>query len=251
MDALTAAWATPLVIGAGAVTLRLSLMVFLLPGIGERVVPVRVRIAVLLGLLFALLPVVLSGSPVPTAGALVPLFAGEALIGFGLGFTCRVMIFALTAAGTIIAQSISLSQILGSGLMEEGNPSVSLLLTIGGAALFVTLDLHTAMVGLFAESYEVFPLMASPETGGLAEWAVMRTADAFALAVSLALPFVLIGFLYTLVLGLVAQAMPQMMVTFIGVPANVLAGLVLLALSIGLLLTRWADALADAPLRFW
>lgn len=248
---MSAAWATPLVIGAGAVALRLSLMIFLLPGLGERAVPVRIRLAVLLALLFALLPVVLTQSPAPTATDLVPLFAAEALIGFGLGFTCRVMIFALTAAGTIIAQSISLSQILGSGLMDEGNPSVSLLLTIGGAALFVTLDLHTAMIGLFAESYDVFPLMTSPDTATMAEWAVMRTADAFALAVSLALPFVLMGFLYTLVLGLVAQAMPQMMVTFVGVPANVLAGLILLALSIGLLLTRWADALSAAPLRFW
>lgn len=251
MEAATGTWAGPIVLGAVAVGLRLSLMIFLLPGIGERSVPVRVRVAVLVALLFALLPVVLPQSPLPRPGTILPLFAGEALIGFGLGFTCRVMILALTAAGTIIAQSISLSQIFGAGLMDEGNPSVSMLLTVGGAALFVTLDLHTSMIGLFAESYDVFPMLTAPQTGALAEWAVMRTADAFALAVSLALPFVLIGFLYTLVLGLIAQAMPQMMVTFVGVPANVLAGLILLALSIGLLFSRWADALALAPLRFW
>lgn len=244
-------WTVPILIGAVAVSLRLSLMIFLLPGVGERAVPVRIRLAVLLALLLAVLPVILPESPVPTASDLVVLLVTEALIGFALGFSCRVMIFALTVAGTVIAQSVSLSQILGAGLADEGNPSVSMLLMVGGAALFVSLDLHTAMVGLFAESYEVFPLMVSPPTDALAEWATFRTAHAFSLAISLALPFVLMGFLYTLVLGLVSQAMPQMMVTFVGVPANVLAGLVLLALSISLLFTRWVDAFAAAPLRFW
>lgn len=240
-----------LIVLAVAVGLRLSLMVFMLPGIGETTVPVRVRLITVIVLLFALLPLV-AGDPQRVAGQpLIPLLAYEALIGFGLGFSFRVMIFALSIAGTIIAQAMSLSQILGAVMSEEGNPSVSALLVTAGAALFVTLDLHAAALGLFAESYAVFPLGQVPQTGALAEWATARTMGAFSLAVSLALPFVLIGFLYNAVLGLINQAMPQMMVTFVGVPANVLAGLFLLTAAIGAIMTAWIGAVGDAPLRFW
>ncbi|WP_036767174.1 flagellar biosynthetic protein FliR [Parvularcula oceani] len=234
-----------------AVGLRLSLMVFLLPGIGERAVPVRVRLGIVLALLGALVPFALADAPPVTDVPLLPLMLSEALIGFGLGFSLRVMIYALTIAGTVIAQVMSLSQILGAALTDEGNPSVSLLLTMAGAALFVTLDLHAVVVGLVAESYEVFPLADFPATGALAEWATARSAAAFTLAVSLALPFVLIGFIYNVVLGLINQAMPQMMVTFVGVPANVLAGLFLLAASLGVILVAWTGALDAAQLRFW
>jgi flagellar biosynthetic protein FliR len=115
----------------------------------------------------------------------------------------------------------------------------------------VTLDLHTHSVGLLMRSYEVFPLGDMPVTGAVAQWATERTMGAFALAVSLAIPFLLIGFLYNLALGLINQAMPQMMVTFIGVPANVLAGLVILGIGIVALLTAWIGHMSGALGGFW
>ncbi|MBB4659646.1 flagellar biosynthetic protein FliR [Parvularcula dongshanensis] len=239
------------VIAALAVFTRLSLMMFLLPGIGERAVPVRVRLITALALMGAILPVVLPASAARADTPILVLIAGEALIGFGLGFSFRVMIHALTIAGVIIAQAINLSQILGAAVTEEATPAVSTLLTLVGAALFVTLDLHVQAVRLLADSYAVFPLGGVPATDGLGEWAMSRTADAFALSVSIALPFVLIGFLYNVVLGLINQAMPQMMVTFVGVPANVLAGLFLLSLCLGAMMTAWLGAMDEAPLGFW
>lgn len=238
----------PIVATAGiALIARLSAMMFFMPGIGEVGVSVRIRIAVVLALTAALFPIVVPGNLVRVATMdIVPLLLFESTIGFALGFTFRVLIYTLTIAGTIVAQSTSLSQLFSPTLVAEPNTSVSMLLIMAGSALFVTLDFHTASVGLLYRSYELFPMGELPASDALAKWGLERTTGAFTLAAALALPFLLINFLYNLVLGLINQAMPQMMVTFIGVPANVLAGLGILALAITTMLTVWLGAVQDA-----
>lgn len=241
-----------LAVGGIALIARLAAMISFIPGVGELGVPVRVRLAIILALSAALYPLVVPGHLEAVAHmGLVPLILFEIIIGFALGFAFRVLIYTLTIAGTIVAQSISLSQIFSPTLAAEPNTSVSTLLVMAGSALFVTLDWHTASVGLLYQSYEVFPLGELPASDALAQWALERTAGAFALAVGLALPFLLINFLYNLVLGLINQAMPQMMVTFIGVPGNVLAGLLILGLAIATMLTVWRDAVTNAFGGFW
>ena len=104
---------------------------------------------------------------------------------------------------------------------------------------------------LLMESYEVFPLADLPDLGGLAQWAQSRVTDSFSLAVSLALPFILISFLYNVILGLINQAMPQMMVTFIGVPANVLAGIFILSIAFAAIMMAWLQHLDIGFEGFW
>ena len=256
MEALTAISLPPelsvLATGAIALIARLGAMMFFLPGIGELGVPVRVRLILILTIAAAMFPMVVPArTEIIASMSLIELMAFESLIGFALGFSFRVLVYALTITGTIVAQSINLSQILSPTLAAEANTSVSMLLVMAGGALFVTFDWHTASIGLLYRSYEIFPLGELPATDALAEWALSRTAAAFSLAVALALPFLLISFLYYLVLGLINQAMPQMMVTFIGVPANVLAGLVILFLALGTMLVVWTDAVREVFAGFW
>lgn len=241
-----------LVFAAILVILRLSLMVFMLPAFGESSMNTRVRITVVLAISLALFPIILPDQmEAVRSHDIVMLAAFEALIGFALGFGFRVLIFALMIAGTIMAQAMSLSQLLGSGMASDPNPSVAMLLMALGATLFVTLDFHTQSLGLFYDSYQLFPLGEVPRLDMLGEWAMARCAGAFALGVSLSLPFVLINFVYNVILGLINQAMPQMMVTFVGVPANVLAGLILLTLAVTTLAVVWLKQFDAAFQGFW
>ncbi|WOI52674.1 flagellar biosynthetic protein FliR [Parvularcula sp. LCG005] len=240
------------VIGAVAILTRLSMMFAFLPGIGELAIPIRVRLGLVLAVSAALIPSVLPGQlAILTTNDPLVLIGFEAMIGFALGFGFRVLIFALTIAGTIISQSISLSQIFGAVTTTEPSPTISTLLMMTGAALFVTLDLHTYSVGLLMESYQLFPLGELPDTGALAGWAQERVSGSFALAISLSLPFILVSFLYNVVLGLINQAMPQMMVTFVGVPANVLAGLVILGIAFAAIMMAWVAQVDTGFAGFW
>ena len=71
----------------------------------------------------------------------------------------------------------------------------------------------------------------------------------FALAFSLAAPFVTAALLYNIALGVINRAMPQLSVTFIGAPALTAGGLLLIlvaALAASLVLGFATGASADA-----
>lgn len=245
-DVASLAVLAPYTVLPGAIVFtRLSLLLFLLPGIGMQVVPVRLRVIVALALTGLLVPLVETPT-VTTVSGIVALLAGEAAAGFLLGFLVRIFIHALSITGAILAQSLSLSQIFGATIVEEANTTISNLLTIAGTALFLTLDLHVATLTLFVESYEGLPagaVFAEGFTALAADEAIRAAASAFSLAVSLALPFLLLNFSYNVILGLMNRAMPQLMVTFVGMPAITFAGLSLLTVTAGFMLLKWRDAI--------
>ena len=187
----------------------------------------------------------------PTAGSLALAFGAEAVTGLLIGFGVRLLIFALQMAGVIIAQALSLTQIFGAGVGPDPEPTVATLLTLGGITLALSLGLHVKAVSLIAVSYQIFPLGAFPLGSDVADWAAGRYTHAFGLAISLALPFLVISFGYNLALGFINRAMPQMMVSLVGIPLIIWAGLFLLMVVVGALLTAWHDHLDRAMFAPW
>ncbi|WP_051881534.1 flagellar biosynthetic protein FliR [Parvularcula oceani] len=227
------------VLPAIALFTRMSLLVFLLPGLGTRAIPVRVRLIAALAVTALLFPAV---APLVEEGPVLPLLAGEALVGAFLGFGFRVLVFALSIAGTIVAQALSLSQIFGAGISEDSSTTVSTLLTLAGAALFLTADLHIAAFGILLDSYRTFPPGGyEGASGPIAQAALSACADAFAFGLSLALPLVLLNLAYNALLGVLNRAMPQLMVTFVGMPAITFGGIALLTAAVGGMLIVWMD----------
>lgn len=242
---------------AAAVFTRIAAIVFLLPGLGEGVVNVKVKLAAAISLAMIAWPLLPEEARVagfalsPSAGSLGYALMAEAIAGLTLGLSLRFLMFALQTAGTLAAQSLSISQMFGTGVAPDPEPTIASLLTIGAIAMAMTLGLHVKAVGLIAVSYDILPLGDFPSGPDLAEWSAARAAGAFSLAVSLALPFLVISFGYNLALGFINRAMPQMMVSFVGLPAITWAGLMLLLVVIGGVLTVWTDKLDDvflAPL---
>lgn len=223
---------------------RISALVFFLPGIGERFVAVQARLAVALSISLILTPIVLAQdvSAPKTTAALAALIAAEAIAGAIIGFSIRIAIYVLQTAGSIAAQAMSLSQLFG-GLESTPEPPFGTILLITGMTMAVLLGLHFEAVRALTVSFTVMPFGTFPggaETGG---WAAERAAFAFAAALALALPFVLLGFIYNLAIGAVNRAMPQLMVALVGAPAIALAGIVLLALSAPVVLGTWTALL--------
>ena len=63
--------------------------------------------------------------------------------------------------------------------------------------------------------------------------------SAFALAFTLAAPFVITSLVYNLALGVINRAMPQLMVAFVGAPVITFGAVFLLFLSAPLILSVW------------
>lgn len=217
---------------------RLSPIVFFLPGIGEEVIPVRVRLMLLLALSASVAGVGLVEAPqTSSAAGFAGVLISEALVGICLGVSLRLVSWVLSAAGAVIAQSIGLAQFLGVALQSEAQTITANFLTMAGAAVLVTADFHIAVLKALFKLYEDLPAGQVPlldET-----FFIQNIFAGFTLAITLAWPLVAMGLIYNICLGFINRAMPQLMVAFVGAPFMVGAGLVLLTVSIGSMLFVW------------
>nr|WP_232829426.1 flagellar biosynthetic protein FliR [Tropicimonas sp. IMCC34043] len=231
---------------AASVFLRIGAAMALLPAFSERMIPVRIRLAVALAFTAVVAPAV-AAAPMPMEpSGFVRLLGTETLVGLVFGLALRLLVMALQIAGSIAAQSTSLSQLLG-GAATEPLPAFGHVLVISGFALATISGLHVRIAEAFVNSYQVVPLgqLLSPDT--LADFDIAKTGQAFSLAFSLAAPFVIAAFIYNLALGAINRAMPQLMVVLIGAPAITGASLAMLALLAPFMLQIWMAAL-DAAL---
>ena len=227
---------------------RLAAIVSLLPAFGERSVSVRVKLAVTLAFVLITAPALpLAPSP-PGLDGLTILVLTETIIGVMLGIGIRLFVMALQTAGSIAAQSTSLSQILG-GAAVDPLPAIGYILIVAGLALATMTGLHVKAAALMILSYAMGQFQ---DGGAVSSWGVAQIANAFALAFTLAAPFVILSVIYNIALGAINKAMPQLMVAFIGAPVITAGGLFVLMLAAPFMLEVWLSALDNflaSPLR--
>ncbi|MEQ1930623.1 MAG: flagellar biosynthetic protein FliR, partial [Parvularculaceae bacterium] len=148
-------------------------------------------------------------------------------------------VFVLQIAGAIIAQNLSLSLAFGTDVGFDQDPAFATALVMGGLAAASAAGVHFHILAALIDCYEIFPAGVFPGGAALAEWSALRAAGAFSMAVGLALPFIALGFAYSLALALANRAMAQLPATFVGAPAIAFAGLALFAASAGVILGAW------------
>jgi len=223
-----------------AVFLRVGAIVSLIPGVGENMVPARIKLAAGIGfsviVAFSLEPIVQPQS----VRDIAYFFTAEAVIGLALGFGLRLFVLALQTAGSIAANATSLAQILG-GASAEPFPAISYILVLSGLALAMILDLHIYAVHFVLLTYALFPIGQFPSTLILSTWGIAQIAQAFALAFAVSAPFVIASLLYNLALGAINRAMPQLMVAFVGAPVITFGGLAILLLAAPVMLAIWSE----------
>lgn len=235
-----ASFANVQILLAVAVFCRVGAFVALLPVIGERSVPARVKIAVTVALTLAIMPAVPQ-----TPGLLSSpyLIATEIVAGAILGILVRMFVMILQVAGVIAAQATSLSQLLGNNGADP-LPALGHTLLISGLALFAISGLHVTAIQFFVFSYDVIPMGEFPSVGGFSELGLQRASHVFSLALALAAPFVIVSVIYNVALGAINRAMPQLMVAFVGAPLITGLSLGLLLLCAPIIIMTWSEAFA-------
>ncbi len=218
---------------------RVGTMVMLMPGLGERFVIARARLAVALFLTLLMLPAARPLMPVPTdPGALFLLLIVEILIGAVLGLSARLIMTALQTAGVVVANQIGLGFATAvDPAMGQQNPSIGNFLTLLGITLILTMDLHHLAIAAIVGSYATLPPGLVPQTGDASALGLMAVSKSFALAVQISAPFIVFGLLFNLGLGVLGRLMPQFQVFFLGAPASILLGMAILAAVAGVMMT--------------
>lgn len=223
------------------VFLRVSAMMFVVPGFGERSVPSRVKLGLAGAFTLIIAPAVASSIP-PAPIALVAkivVLAPEIVTGLFYGLMLRFFIFALQVAGSIAAQSTSLAQIFGGSAGADPQPAIGHLLVAAGLALAAMMGLHVQVAAYLLLSYEMIPpgIIISSEL--VARLGVAEVGNSFALGFQLSAPFVIASLIYNVILGVINRAMPQLLVSFVGAPAITAGGLFLMAVAVPIMLTIW------------
>lgn len=227
---------------ASVVFFRIAAMVALIPAFGEQSVPMRLKLGLALAFTAIVFPAV---STVPIGQStlqIAGLFFSETLTGLFMGLMLRLFVMVLQIAGSIAAQSTSLSQLFG-GAGTDPLPAMGHVLVIGGLALATVLGLHVQIAEYMIHSYALVPMGQVIPSDVLTQAGIGEVSRAFALGFTLAAPFVIASLIYNVTLGVINKAMPQLMVAFVGAPAITAGGLIILMLAAPTMLSLWVNAM--------
>jgi flagellar biosynthesis protein FliR len=226
---------------------RVGTLVMLMPGIGEQMIPVRVRLGVALLLTLVLFP--LTRTLLPAGGtpdAIIAVLIGEIAVGLVLGLAVRMVVGALQTAGNIVAQQLGLAFAMSvDPAMGGQQAAIGNFLTLLGITLIFAADLHHLAITAIRDSYAFLPPAGVPEVGDAAMLAMRAVGRGFALAVQIAAPFIAFGILFNLGLGVLSRLMPQLQVFFLAMPATILIGMLLLLVALGVMMGVFLEDLAQ------
>jgi Flagellar biosynthesis pathway, component FliR len=141
-------------------------------------------------------------------------------------------VMATQVAGAVVAFQAGLSVAQAADPTQGGIQGAvfgSFLSFLGIALIFAT-DLHHMALAALYDSYVVFDPTGDLMLTDASELALRTVASAFTIGVQMSAPFIVFGLVFNLGAGILSRLMPQLQVFFILMPANILAGLVLLAL---------------------
>jgi len=204
------------------------------PVFGASFVPVQLRL--ILALAIGIPALAATHFTLPADGlasiAGLLLVAGEVMAGLALGFAIQIGFAAATLAGETIGNAMGLGfAAMVDPASGQHNPLIGQFLTIFATFLFLAMDGHLALARIIVQSYQALPpghaWMSAESIHGL----VLFGGTMFAAGLSIALPVGFALILVQLVMAMLARSAPQLNIFSVGLPATLLAGIVLMAVS--------------------
>jgi len=236
------------VFAAGLIFARLGAIIMLIPGLGETFIPPRIRLAFALSFALMLFPIVSRTAPaIPAdAGGMVGAILKELFVGLLIGGILRLFMNSLATAGEIVSLQTTLS-FSQTANPSQAQPSTSLgtFLVLMGLVLIMTTDLHHLFISAIVRSYSLFPFNRPLQVADAGQLAIQTMGRSFGLGLQLAAPVVVFSLVFNIATGLVGRVMPQFQVFFVATPLNVLLGLSVFALSLGVIGMVWVDRYRD------
>ena len=204
------------------------------PLFNNAAIPMRIKLVLGLGIALALAPVLPPAPPIaPASWFGLGLLLEQSLVGIALGFTMRVAFAAVDLAGELIGLQMGLGfAVFYDPLNAAQLPIIAELAGLLALLVFVALNGHLAVLGVLAQSFTLLPLDAAafPATGweAVARWGAML----FAAGVLLSLPLIAALLITNIALGILTRAAPQLNLFAVGFPVTLVAGFVVLALTL-------------------
>lgn len=232
---------------------RIGTAMMIMPGVGDSFTPANIRLYIAMGLALVLTPVlqVFMPSPLPALPVMFTLIGMEFVIGLFIGTIARVLISALDTAGMIISlmSGFANAQVFNPAMASQGS-IVGAFMSITGVVLLFALNLHHLLIYGLVESYHLFPLGDVPDSGGMAELMARAVSSAFYIGFQISMPFIVVGLLVYICMGVLARVMPQIQVFMIALPLQIMLALVTLFLMVSAGFMFWASQFESGMVYF-
>lgn len=212
--------------------MRISAFMMVAPVFSLNAFNLRLRILLALAVTWLIFPLHAWPTLDPvSARGLVEIF-NQLTIGALMGLVLQIVVASLVVAGQNIATAMGLSM---ANMMDPnmGNvPVLSQLLIVCSTLIFVGFGGHTMALALIADSFHSLPvgssILGQDTYGQVLRWSSMMFLGSLliALPVVVSLLFINIG------LGVVTRAAPSLNIFAVGFPAMIIAGFLILILSI-------------------
>jgi flagellar biosynthetic protein FliR len=225
---------------------RLGGIMVIAPIFSARVIPMRIRTALLLILTVALFPAARAAAG-PDLAVNAETLLSEALLGITIGLGAAIFVGAAEAAGDMLAVQMGLS---GANVLDPlagtqmpvlgqfmGLFAVALLLAVGG---------HLVILETLVASLRAFPPGQVLDFQGGPSALIQVGAGQFAMGLRFAAPVVAAMMIGNAALGAMAKTVPQMNILMMAFPLQIGIGL----LTLGFCLPLVASFFASWPMNF-
>lgn len=216
--------------------LRISALIFTSPIFGRRNIPSLIKIGFCLLLTYILYAAYPPKAPLEYGGdVLVFAFMCVKELAFGLimGFVTTAFFNLVFTSGQIIDMQMGFGM---AGVMDAQNeiqvPMVGNLLNIILLIAFFGVNGHQQLIRILAATVEQIPLGHVVISPNIAFAATEVFALSFLLAVNVAMPVIAAALLGQAAMGILLRTVPQMNVFVVGIPLQIIIGLVILMVMI-------------------
>lgn len=211
--------------------IRISAFLLSSPFFSIRAVTVRIRVLLAALLTFMIYP--LADWPVIdpiSAIGLKEIFV-QVFIGVSMGLLLQIVNAALIVGGQAISSSMGLSM---ANMVDPnmGNvPVIAQFLVVCSTLIFLGIGGHVIVISLLLEGFKLLPIGSMVDLNALVGLTVQWSAMIFLGALLLGMPIISSLLLINIGLGVITRAAPALNIFAVGFPAMILAGMVLLLIS--------------------
>lgn len=210
-------------------------ILFYAPLFGSKNIPTRVKIGLAMMVSLTVFPLIGNQMiPLPDNAYFYFLFViKEFIIGMILGLVTLLLFVGVQFTGQIIGLE------MGFTIVNVIDPQSNLQVSIIGQIyylivimLFLTLNGHYLVIKTIVNSFRILPIHQFDLNTQVGELLIKYSSQMFELAVEVGAPIIVILFLASAALGIMARVVPQMNIFVIGFPIKIGLGLFGIALSV-------------------
>jgi flagellar biosynthesis protein FliR len=236
--------------------LQLWLLAMLRPGAAFLAAPifsaaaVPLQLRLMLALAIGIPSAAASGMALPQTGMMtlagLVIIASEVMAGLALGFAIQIGFAAALLAGETISNSMGLGfAAMADPISGRMTPAIGQFLSMLATFLFFAIDGHLVLISIIAESYQTIPpgsWLSFKALSGLVQFGGLM----FSAGLAIAMPVTAAMVVVQIMLAIISRSAPTLNLFSVGMPAALMAGVVLLAISVPVMADAISHTLAAA-----